>query len=549
MTNSTDHPKSYHIFVFPFKWDIKPRENSLEKTGFSRRTSLNDFQKSLSTADWKENLFEISDAPGFNEYIYFYDFARDALFPDENKNKILRQYEYIFDPGAKPVYKIKPLDSANPYELNIEKIRLTTYFTGVGILSFHLVNDKYREFQDLLRVNEFGRRLYPQFLGSSGKRTKDTKDAFLADSLEVSIDSARKFQEDFSHFDTLANVNRNPHRLSHTIMGLLGNSFFTEEPGKEQEGVLISPVLDDRMFVLCWLADKVRSERLARYDKDRGTYGYVENGDWYKLIFIDKNSPSCNSIPMKKKLLSEHTYDRWIGTQWGSLFGVTRYSFILLTDNRETYVKDHIKTMYFQMIKLALVQRASILRFSAEATRIADLKENENTTQEVSKLQEKYLQFINKIYFREVTAFEQGIDLYEKIHQAMKIERDVKELDREIEELRHYASLREEDRHNRQLRLLTILGSLFLVPGFILGFFGMNLFSEKLEVNAPGRLCVIFASILFASLLSWLVIKLKTQWPEKLTWHRRLILIGIIIFILLLLVCLLTGCLFKKIGV
>ncbi len=547
MTDTTINPKSCHIFTFPFKWDFKPKGKSLENTDFSKRTSLNYFHRILSPADWQENLFKINNPSDFNEYIYFYDFARDALFPNEKNTKTLRQYEYMIKPGTQPLYKIKTIDATKPYELNIEKILLTTYFTGVGILSFHLANHHYLELKDILRINEFGRRIYPQFLGDQKDgMIQSVKNAFLADNIEVWIDNTKQFKEDFSHFDTIANVNRNPNRLSHTIMGLLGNSFYTGEPEAEKEGILISPILDDRMFVLCRLADKSMCCRLAKYDSKNENYRYIDDDDWFKLVFVDKEYPYCASIPMKKKLLIEHTYDRWIGEKKCSLFGVTRYSVILLNDDTETFVKEHIKTMYFQMVKLALVQQASILRFSAEATRIAELEEPENTTERVGELQKKYLQFINKIYFREITAFDQGIDLYEKITRAMKIERDVKELDQEIEELRHYASLQEEKRHNRQLHLLTILGSLFLIPGFIIGFFGMNLFSSQLEVNAPGKLWVIIGSIVVVSFLSWLFITLRTIEPGKMGLLKKL---ALAIFILIFLAMLLYGVLFKIFGV
>jgi hypothetical protein len=337
--------------------------------------------------------------------------------------------------------------------------------------------------------------------------------------------------------------------LSYTILGLLGNSFYTGDREKEKEGIHISPILDDRMFVLCWMADKKRCKTLAKYNKKKETYGYVENDDWFKLVFVDTENPSCNSIPMKKKLLTEHNYDRWIGEINSSLFGVTRYSFILLNDNPETFVKEHIKTMYFRMVQLVLVQRASILRFSAEAARISKMKGTNITTENISELQRKYIQFINKIFFREITAFEQGIDLYEKITRTMKIERDIKELDQEIEELRHYASLQEEKKHNLQLRLLTILGSLFLIPGFIIGFFGMNIYTNKLEVDAPGKLWVILGSIVLVSILSWCVLTLWTKWPEKMGLIRRLALVTFILVIMLVLVILIFGGIFTFLGV
>ena len=62
MTGSHNHPKSVHIFTFPFKWDIKPGGKSLAETDFSKRTSLNDFHKILSTSHppWRETFFKIA---------------------------------------------------------------------------------------------------------------------------------------------------------------------------------------------------------------------------------------------------------------------------------------------------------------------------------------------------------------------------------------------------------------------------------------------------------------------------------------------------------
>jgi len=549
MINKSDKSKSCHIFVFPFKWDFKPKRKSLDDIDFSKRTSIEDFHKILPSSEWKEINFKIKSSSDFNEYNYFYDFARKALSLDKNDSIILKKYEYILKPNSNPIYKIKTFDSPKPYELKIEKILLTTYFTGVGVLSFHLNNYRYSKLQDILLINEFGRRIYPQFLAKNNEGlTKNAKKAFLADMLEIIIDPEKTFKEDFSSFDNIDNVNRNPNMIPNTIMGLLGNRFHTGSLEEKEDRIIISPILDDRMFVLCWLADKALCEALAEYNKENGTYRYGDNDDWYKLVFVDKEYPYCTSIPMKRKLLTDHTYDRWIGANNCSLFGVTRYSFILLTDNFEAFVKRHIKTMYFRMVKLALVQQASILRFSAEATRIADIidKNKPNyTTEQVGILQKKYLQFINKIYFREVTAFDQGIELYEKILEVMKIDRHVKELDQEIEELRHYASLQEERYHNRQLRLLTILGSLFLLPTFITGYFGMNIFSDRLKVSVPNRLNVIIGSIVLVSLLSLLFLLLS----GKKEFCKKLLFIIILLILTAVLVLLISGYLFTLIGV
>jgi len=540
MTDKSNTPKSFHIFTFPFKWDIKPKEKSLEETDFTTRASLETFDELLKGSDWKETFFKINTASDYNEYIYFYDFARDAIYPVEKNTGTLRQYEYNIAPGSKPLYKIKTIDlTGGPitYELEIEKILLTVYFTGVGILSYHLENTKYSELKDILRINEFGRRIYPQFLSSVvDGLTGSVKNAFLADSLEVVFSDTKRFESGFQRFDKIDKVRTKPDMLSHTIMGILGKSFYTGESEKENEGIRISPILDDRMFVLCWLADKTLCETLAKYDKKIEMYGYMENDDWYKLVFIDKSSPSCNSIPMKKRLLMEHTYDRWIGTKYSSLFGIARYSFVMLNDDEETFVKDHLKTMYFRMVLLALAQRASILRFSAEATRISDLKEHEETTEKVSELQKKYLQFINKIYFREITAFEQGIDLYERVVRSMEIERDVKALDQEIEELRNYASLKEENRKNNLLQKITVIGTLFLIPSLLISYLGINMIDNNLCTPHPYKALFAALVIIVLPIATWFSIRKRIGIkPDKKNSITPVIVIVIIVLIIMIL--------------
>lgn len=283
------------------------------------------------------------------------------------------------------------------------------------------------------------------------------------------------------------------------------------------------------MFVLCWFADMKLCSRLAVYSKEKETYKYMEDDDWFKLVFIDKASPSCNSISMKKQLLLEHTYDRWIGRKNSSLFGITRYSFIMLNDDQSTFVKDHLKTMYFQMVQLVLVQRASVLRFSHEATRIAALENKGDTSGKVRELHEKYLRFVNKIYFREITAQEQGIELYERIHQVVKLERDVKDLNREIDELHQYASLCEDRRKNKQLHILTVLGALFIIPAFLTGFFGLSIFTTDLGLTNKPLYLIITISIISIALLSLFWVKARKKW-------KIFLLIFILIFVVFMLV-------------
>ena len=59
-----------------------------------------------------------------------------------------------------------------------------------------------------------------------------------------------------------------------------------------------------------------------------------------------------------------------------------------------------------------------------------------------------YLVFINRIFFKEVTAQDQGIEIYDMIQKNMRINEDVFAIDKQIEELHNYAGFEKENENN-----------------------------------------------------------------------------------------------------
>ena len=206
-------------------------------------------------------------------------------------------------------------------------------------------------------------------------------------------------------------------------------------------------------------------------------------------MFNDQKNITCQNIEMKKDLIKKHTYTRW--SDYGTFYGVNRYSFVCLTGSLEhlkkpwinaAFIVNHMQTMYYKMAELCLVQRACLLRFSDEVAGISTMKDNNrkiSLSERVGNLNKQYLRFVNKIYFREVTAQEQGIELYDMMQECMKIGNNVKELDQEIKELHSYVSLMEDQKQSRNIELLTIIGALFILPTFIINFLGLIILPQN----------------------------------------------------------------------
>ncbi len=481
---------SYHIFLFPFKLSCVESESE-------RLFEIIDDKLNKDT--WIRKPFQLSPSSSYNEFVYFLDFTRNALFdtPDAEGNRIIKQFQYKIEntEDFQATYSIGIQNKKEPYKLKVEKITLDIYNTNVGVLGFHLENniEEQNEPNDILKINEFGRRIYPQFLGSDIPHTQATKGAFLPESISISTSIGHTLTDDFKKFDNLMKSGKD--LLPSFIMGLFGTPFLSEDllnikrPKKSE--IIISPVLDDRMFVMCWYKNNDLSKKL--YDVvdfdingEKVIYGYVDDDYWYKFLFVDKSEPSCGNQTLKNKLLYEHTYARWVADYSGGtppkcqLFGVSSYSFVQLTN--VNWSKTHFCSMYYRMVILTLAQRASILKFSEWVGNLSGLKErHESQVAEKAKaLYKEYIKFVNKLYFRDISAQEQGKELYEHIKKVINIERDVKDLDGEIAELENYSSILVDKKNNNALTALTLIGAALFLPTFIAGYYGMNIFSSDI---------------------------------------------------------------------
>lgn len=528
--------QSYHIFLFPFKWDYHPAGNEADKLTFRERTSLIDIKRVFDQlARWKRFEFKIEvDAAdqynSYNEFAYFHDHTRGVLAISKSETNSALQYRYLIEENAKYEIVTKPKTQENQeelYSLKINNILINFYEVGVGFISFHLSSESELDQNDILRINDLGRRMYPPFLGFNENYSDSPKQATSLP-YEIRLSGVKDFEgresisEDFSHFDNLSSVNGQPVRLPDHINKLLGKKFGI---GHQQfsdyiEHVAIEPVVDDRMFTMSYVIDSQTIKPLKRYRKRNSGYDYLTNDFWYSYVYQDGSSPTCQSKPMMRKLLEKQTYDRWIekksgnGEPEGLLFGVTRYSFVMLADQNwfsQNILNNHFNYQYFQLVSLALVQRAAILRFSSEASRVVNIIHDKNEYRSASLISDLYLEyiyFVNKIYFREITPQEQGIELYDMLRDAMDIDRNVKELDVEIEELHKYAVLIEQEKGNKVASTLTWIATFFIPFSLMAAIFG---FSDLYQDSFNWSMTVFFVCsfILLFLLIAFIFLRRK----------------------------------------
>jgi len=504
-------PYSFHYFMFPFRFDMiikQPLRNKYEyyqKYSFDQRVKqpLSTIKKKLQKDNWEYKKFDVKTPSDYNELAYFYDFTKEALFNTQDfkedntsyyfekklaNNKKNYTIEIVRKENevnlSKMKFKYLPEKSLNylsvenyknpkttfkrRYNLYLDSITLRIFDTGIAILAYEVLNFDYKDTEDILKINDFGRRIYPQFLGDDFN-LQNPKNAFLPNFIKVA-GSKEDFKKKYQHINHI--------QLPRFITEILGENTFTTK--KDELGkFFIQPVLDDRMFVISWYGNDEFSADLKNIDFYHPAKVKAYD-NWYRYIFVDGGDITVQNEHMQKELTLKASYLRW--QNYGTFYGMSRYSFVCLTSRDSfsiDYILTHIKTIYFQLFTILLAQRASIIRFSDEITAVINEKNSNELANNVSSLYKNYLQFRSKLFFKEVTAQEQGIEIYQQAKEIMEIENHLNETDSEIKSLNEYAKLEIEKKENKEMKTLSWIAAIFVPGTFVAGLAGMNVFNGE----------------------------------------------------------------------
>jgi len=447
---------SHHIFLMPFKL----KNNVLWSKSF---------QNDLKSKGFKYEKFLLKDESAYSEYNYFYDFASKVLFNDYDENADKKPV-YIYKYGeieklGSYCIQVSDNNKSELFSLPLEKLLFMIYpEIGIGILSIHANNYDYSNPNDILKINDFGRRIYPQFLPLD-----NVKGSFLANKIYFkNMPEVIEDFEDFSSFKDINTKNLSNFKIPKHFKIILPESILKS----------IDLSVDDRMFTICWAKSDNEDliGELFKYEENTNDYGYTHSDFWHKYVFVDGKDSTCQSNNMRYDLLKGHTYDRW--ANYKTLYGVTRYSFVVFGKSNGFYegvILNHVKTMYFKMVLLSLIYRSAYLKFSEEITNISNnLESSKTVSKNLEDLFSKYLKFINNYYFKEVTAQEQGIDIFDKILEANRVKENIRELEGDFKDLFDYVNITIDDRRNELVKILTVVAMLGIPISAILAFFGIN---------------------------------------------------------------------------
>lgn len=474
MVNEIYPNQFYTFFMFPLS--------------FKQEFSLNELISIMTNENgqWVHFDYELKSGKEYNEFLFFYPYIRNILFSNQKTSadklssaffrfKLQKdkpnQYRVVNDINEKNIVDIS---------LPLIDIYLHLFENGTGILAFEIFQEKAKySLNDYLKFLDLGRRIYPSFINSIAEINDDNsvenafsnegKDAISAKQCASKIMIENGDLNIETNFITDFKVNKCDVQniyLSNIIRQLLDSTQFSHK-NKDYW-----PIVDDRMYTHSYydISENEYYKANTKFIKDlkKQFKNELDKPEvstsakiWYQMIFIDSDSPACANDQMINKLIDESTYQRW--SDFGGLYGFSRYSSAFISNySAVPYVRDYFATMYYQIALLLFFYRGSLLSFSERIIQISKIIKEKNAIAKLQKLHEDFLLFENKYWFKEVTAQDQGIELFDLWESKMRNHALLNDVKQGIQELYTYFDSQREKKTSRKLTILTILGGILL---------------------------------------------------------------------------------------
>lgn len=267
---------SYHTFLYPFLWDDGGAVNrdafqEMLREGWEPDDMIWDGKlravekpKAWLTDSEKRTEEQRLDYQAFQ---YFNASARKALFGADGD--IVRSFTYRpAEIHEKAKYRIFHRDltvRSAPYELNVNYIRLKLFNTGVGILAFELEYPMPEggceaARQDVRAINEFGRRIYPEFLPKGEPGNSSFPYGLCASGIELDIGTECLKEPILERAEAHLGKEDSVPAQSYLRDPLQKDNFIRQLLFQKGSTATVVPAVDDRMFVCCCIADSDYTE-------------------------------------------------------------------------------------------------------------------------------------------------------------------------------------------------------------------------------------------------------------------------------------------------
>lgn len=514
-------PYSFHTFLLPFVW---------EGTG-SRSVSFKEFKKifdnnpnwentDIADISYNSNAYTFGNLKEcqrlYEEYRFFHPHVRKAIYG--LGSDIVSNYTFRYkDTHNKGHYYIKK--DGVEYDLLLCSIKLKIFNTGIAILiiegqNLGFARDKktsQANFEAVRNINEYGRNVtLPSIYCKK-------RNSHCADKLTISIPDVVNIEENFSGFlSRIKDENCYRERVTLTHISELlkellsfGSNFrFSSKPGNDKNTYYISTALDDRMFVVSYVMDTNIVETMLAED-DKGEPIYLNDKalskSMFEFIYSEASDRcTCYDGAMRRKKLSEHLYTRW--SEKKMLIGCTDRALTVLTKDmteNNKFLAHFYLTVYVQTCVLVQAQRTSILNFQIRSSDISAHIEEKgkkvklSTISKIMNLQESFVAFQNQLDFVDVTAQQQGFEVYDLLMKASYVMQEKQALMERLSALSNTSNISLDYNFNKWALVFAIPTLVFESIGFLLETTGYSALGKIRGAGIFGILVLFVFFVLF----------------------------------------------------
>jgi hypothetical protein len=401
----------------------------------------------------------------YNEWHYFHPYVRDMIYETHLSESKELEFLTRTDYTRLCVQTVDGNDAPKHMSVDVKSIDLHLYNNQIGLLTITTESEGKYTFAEMLRFNDNARRVYSPYLGwyewKDEKKTEHREEAsntsssrklgrLIPNTITLSGGSSPLIQQVFGDIRLPQSEPFVSKIITELLSPLQPSPWKNNErrTGNETE-YFFKPFTDDRMFIVSFCANNDLSHRLS--GKCCNQFEFESSTEWYRFIFVDGAFAGIANETMKRELVRKHTYARWV--EYGTLFGMSRYSFVVLADEGEFSKKviyHHVKRQYYQLAILILFQRAMLLKFSQDVKDLTkELQDighssriSESTFEKADTLHGDFIRFTNRYWHEEVTPQEQGIEIYNEWLRLLDHDRLYEEVKGEIDDVANYLRTR-----------------------------------------------------------------------------------------------------------
>lgn len=522
--------ESHHLFIAPMYLEKLPDSKGSDPV--ERAAKLKAAIIKESRFKLKERRFTVAAPQDYSNYQYFFEDARKSIFwrsgeSEETEGALLFRLNVTDAPyreeTPEPIATIAlrmfevhedHLCIKQEIRMDLLDVEITLYQFDVAHVSFLCryamtpdVSDPDAAFYEhMLIINDRMRRLYIPWLDNRvGAYGPDEMEARKMAQLsghapyhEIRLMVHEPYGtfnphcpgvlvEDYGaclSFETMDLENPNRPILLEAALGQM------DQP---EIGCSFELLDDNRMYTMAYI--QTRSIQAFLSQPEWGAMELLQkNPNWYRLIMVDgaQTTAMTNNAPLREQGAAESTYTRWLDTEnsdQSTLFGVTRHSFIMLGSCQNRYFNEHLQSsfihQYSEMVRLVLGQLAAVHRFGRDIYSLSGKVMNSNRKirshgldervfREISGFRQSFNDYINRLFFREVSPQVQGIELYRMVQGKLEIQEHLSELREEISQLFNHMEMLQRQSQEKSIHQLTQTSIVLGVLAVVAGIYGAN---------------------------------------------------------------------------